>query len=432
MIEVGIEVEKGRERVSTPGAMSTQRGGADDLDRLVHPDEARRIVLGQCQPLATESVALRDAAWRVLAEDLVATEDFPPFPASTMDGYAVLAEDSSPWREVIGVQTAGAPISAEVTHGYAVRITTGAPVPRGANAVVRVEATEPTEDHVIIHQPDVAVGENIRPIGFDLRSGERLLEAGTRLDAAALGLVASMGRNPVIVRRRPRVSILSTGDELVEPGEPVGPGQIRDSNRFSLIAALQAEGAEVVWAGKGHDERDALEALVRERLAESDVLITSGGVSMGETDYIKPILLKLATVHFRRVFMKPGKPFNFATAGQKLVFGLPGNPVSALVGFELFVRPALATLAGLKDVTRPKAMVTLAHDTSPTDRIEFQRAIVRVDAEGRLVASTTGNQASSRLASLVGMNALLVIPPRDERYRAGERVEALLLGAPVA
>lgn len=417
--------------------MSTteQQGGAKaatetDLDRLIHPDEAQATVLRHCLALPAEEISLRAAAWRVLAEDIVASEDFPPFPASTMDGFAVVAEDSSPWREVIGVQTAGAPIAVEVTPGTAVRITTGAPVPPGANAVVRVEATEPTEDHVIIHQPEVSVGENVRPVGVDLRAGERLLPAGTRLGPAAIGLVANIGRNPVSVCRRPRVSILSTGDELVEPGDPVGPGQIRDSNRFSLIAALEAEGAEVVWAGKGYDEREALEALVRERLAESDVLITSGGVSMGETDYIKPILLELATVHFRRVFMKPGKPFNFATAGPKLIFGLPGNPVSALVGFELFVRPALLTLSGVSDVMRPRALVTLAHDTPPTDRIEFQRAIVRVDEDGRLVASTTGSQASSRLASMIGANALLIIPPRDTRYQAGERVDALLLNAP--
>src|SRR5215213_1591025 len=411
---------------------SPTRGEVDDLDRLRHPDEAKAIVLRHARPLEPELVPLAEAGWRVLSEDVIATEDHPPFRAATMDGYAVVAADSSPWREVIGVQTAGNMLDAEVTDGYAVRITTGAPVPRGADAVVKVENTEPAEDHVIVHQTEVAEGENIRPVGFDLRRGDLLLSAGTRLGPAEIGLVAGLGLSPIAVRRRPRVSILSTGDELVEPGEPVGPGQIRDSNRFSLIAALQAEGAEVVWAGKGHDERDALEALVRERLADSDILITSGGVSMGETDYIKPILLELATVHFRRVFMKPGKPFNFATAGSKLIFGLPGNPVSALVGFELFVRPALATLAGAKEVMRPKALVTLAHDTPPTERIEYQRAIVRVDGDGRLVASTTGNQASSRLASLVGVNALLVIPPRDERYRAGERVEALLLGAPAA
>lgn len=404
---------------------------ASDLDRMVQPDEARAIVLRQARTLPAESVELREAAWRVLAEDVRSTEDHPPFPAATMDGFAVVASDASPWREVIGVQTAGRSTAVEVTPGTAVRITTGAPVPRGADAVVRVENTEPAEDHVVVHQAAIATGENIRPVGFDLRRGDLLLRAGTRLGPAEIGLIAGIGLSPVAVRRRPRVSILSTGDELVEPGEPLGPGQIRDSNRFSLTAALQAEGAEVVWSGKGADERDALERLVRERLADSDVLITSGGVSMGETDFIKAILRELATVHFRRVFLKPGKPLNFATAGETLIFGLPGNPVSALVGFELFVRPALSTLAGMREIDRPRVPVVLAHETPPTDRIEFQRAVVRVDGEGRLVASTTGNQSSSRLVSLVGANALLVIPPRDEVYRAGEMVEALLLGTPL-
>jgi gephyrin len=423
---------KGSLALSTHTAVrAADRAVADDLDRLRHPDEARATVLARARPLPIETVALRDAAWRVLADEVRAAEDHPPFPAATMDGFAVVAGDGSPWREVIGVQTAGHPVEVEVTPGTAVRITTGAPVPRGADAVVRVENTEPTEDHVIVHQEEVAPGENIRPIGFDLRRGDLLLSAGTLLGPAEIGLVAGVGISPIAVRRRPRVSVLSTGDELVEPGEPLGPGQIRDSNRFSLLAALQAEGAEVVWSGKGPDERGPLERLLRDRIAESDVVITNGGVSMGETDFVKAILGDLATVHFRRVFLKPGKPFNFATAGDTLIFGLPGNPVSALVGYELFVRPALATMAGRREVGRPRVPVTLAHDAAPTDRIEYQRAIVRVDGEGRLFASTTGNQASSRLASLVGANALLVIPPRVETYRAGERVEALLLAAPV-
>jgi molybdenum cofactor synthesis domain-containing protein len=416
--------------ISDAGITPSSGPSSNDLDRLVHPDEARAIVLSHARALLAETVVLREAAWRVLAEDLHAAEDHPPFRAATMDGYAVVSADGSPWREVIGVQTPGHLVDVEVTPGTAVRITTGAPVPRGADAVVRVENTEPAEDHVIVHQTEVAPGESIRPVGFDVRRGDLLLSAGTRLGPAELGLVAGLGINPISVRRRPRVSILSTGDELVEPGEPLGPGQIRDSNRFSLLAALQAEGTDVVWAGKGADERGALETLVLERIADSDAVITSGGVSMGETDFIKAILGDLATVHFRRVFMKPGKPFNFATSGQALIFGLPGNPVSALVGFELFVRPALATLSGRADIDRPRVPVTLAHDTPPTDRIEYQRAIIRVDSEGRLVASTTGNQSSSRLVSLVGANALLVIPPRDTMYQAGERVEALLLGPP--
>jgi molybdenum cofactor synthesis domain-containing protein len=408
---------------------TTQRE-TGDLDRLLHPDEARAIVLDHAKSLSLERIPLGEAGWRVLAEDVISNEDHPPFPASTMDGYAVVADDGSPWREVIGNQTAGFVLDVEVTHGTAVKITTGAPVPRGATAIVRVENTEPSEDHVIIRQEQVADGENIRPIGYDLREGDAILPAGTVLGPAEVGLLAGLGITPVSVHRRPKVSVLSTGDELVEPGEPVGPGQIRDSNRFSLVTALESTGAEIVWSGKGPDERDALEQVMRERIAESDVVITSGGVSMGELDLIKAILGDLATVYFRRVFMKPGKPLNFATVGDTLLFGLPGNPVSALVSFELFVRPALAVLAGRDPNVTPKVPVTLAHETPPTDRIEYQRAIVSVDENGRLIAKTTGGQASSRLASYLGANALLVIPPRDHAYEAGEQVEAILVAAP--
>jgi molybdenum cofactor synthesis domain-containing protein len=349
-----------------------------------------------------------------------------------MDGYAVHAADSSPWREIIGVQTAGSMIDAEVTDGYAVRITTGAPVPKGADAVVKVENTELAEDHVIIHQEHVSVGENIRPIGSDVRQGDLVLSAGTSLGPAEIGLLAGMGLTPLNVHRRPRVSVLSTGDELVDPGELVGPGQIRDSNRLSLVTALATTGSEVVWSGKAPDERDSLEALIKERIADSDVVITSGGVSMGELDLVKALLLDLATVHFRRVFLKPGKPLNFATAGETLIFGLPGNPVSALVGFELFIRPALATLSGRATIDQPRVPVMLAQPTPPTDRIEYQRAIVHVGPDGRLIAKTTGSQQSSRLASLAGANALLVIPPRETAYAQGETVDAILLGPPNA
>ena len=415
-------------------ATNRRRDGAIDmreLDRMRPPDEARAIIERQVPRLDPEDVPLTDASWRVLAHDLVATEDHPPFPASTMDGFAVSAADSSPWREIIGEQHAGSVIDAEVTDGYTVRIMTGAPVPRGADAVVPVEATELIDGHVVIHKEDVQPGENVRPVGSDVHQGDLVLPAGTRLDPAALGLVAGLGRTPVPVHRRPRVSVLSPGDELVEPGQPVGPGQIRDSNRFSLVAALRSTGADVVWSGKASDERAPLRDLLVERIAASDVVVTSGGVSMGELDLVKPLLAELAVVHFRRVFMKPGKPLNFATAGDTLVFGLPGNPVSALVSFELFIRPALARLAGQRRVDHPRAPVTLLHDTPPTDRIEYQRAVVRVAPDGRLVARTTGGQASSRLASFFGANALLVIPPREHPYAGGEQVEALLLAPPL-
>jgi molybdenum cofactor synthesis domain-containing protein len=315
-----------------------------------------------------------------------------------------------------------------VSLGTAAWITTGAPVPMGANAVVPVEATEIADEHVIVHQERVEPSENIRPIGVDLAKGSVVLERGSALGAAEMGLLAGLGVDPVKVVRRPRVSVLSTGNELVEPGETPGPGQIRDANRFSLIAALQEAGAEVIWAGRGPDDAPALRSSLIDRIAQSEVVITSGGVSMGDLDLVKPLLAELADVHFRRVFMKPGKPFNFATAGETLIFSLPGNPVSALVGFEIFVRPALRTMLGAAEIDRPRARVQLEHDVRPSDRIEFQRAIARIDSEGHLRASTTGPQASSRLASLVGANALILVPTGDDPIRAGSHVEAILVG----
>lgn len=418
----------------TAHANSHDPAALRELDRMRPPDEARAIIDRHITRLPTETIPLADAAWRILAADVVAPEDHPPFPASTMDGYAVFAADSSPWREVIGEQHAGTVLDVEVTDGYTVKIMTGAPVPRGADAVVPVEATELADDHVVIHKEDVQPGENIRPVGSDVRRGDLVLPGGVALGPAEIGLLANMGFTPVPVRRQPRVSVLSTGDELVEPGDPLGPGQIRDSNRFSLRAALLAEGCEITYAGKAPDKRDALESFLRERMASDDVVITSGGVSMGDLDLVKAILFDAPdiTVHFRRLYLKPGKPLNFATHGSTLIFGLPGNPVSSLVTFEVFIRPALREMQGAREVDRPRLPVTLAHEVAASDRIEFQRGIVSAGPDGRLVASNTGQQQSSRLASFVGMNALLVIPPRETPYAAGETVQAMLLGAPLA
>lgn len=404
-----------------------------ELDRMRPPAEAREIIAAHLRRLEMEHVSLMEAIGRVLAQDITAPEDHPPFPASTMDGYAVFSQDHSPWREIIGTQNAGDTIDAEVTEGYAVRIMTGAPLPPGADAVVPVEATELMEDHVVIHQEDVAIGENIRPVGSDIARGTLVLQAGTRLGPAEIGLVASMGISPVPVARRPRVSVISTGDELVEPDQPIGPGQIRDSNRFSLIAALLAEPVEITFAGKAPDKLDQLEALLRERMATDDIIITSGGVSMGERDLIKAILFDAddVHVHFRRLFMKPGKPLNFATHGGTLIFGLPGNPVSSLVTFELFIRTAIRQMIGETEVDRPVVRVTLVEGTSPSDRIEYQRGVVSAEWNGKLIAHSTGLQRSSRLASFLGANALLVIAPRETHYAAGETIDALMLGAPI-
>ncbi len=395
---------------------------------MLHPDEARATILAKVHRLGTESVPLGDAYGRVLADVIVAAEDFPPFPASTMDGYAVIAEDPSPWREIVGHQTAGYIGDVELHLGTAAWITTGAPVPAGADAVVPVEATELRDGHVVIVDEVIRQGDNIRPIGVDLAAGTVVLDSGRRLGPAEIGLLAGLGVDPVQVTCRPRVSILSTGNELVEPDQIPAAGQIRDSNRFSLIAAAQEAGAEVVWAGHGPDEANELKRSLTDRLRQSDVVLTSGGVSMGDLDLVKPLLAELADVHFRRLFMKPGKPFNFATRGDTLIFSLPGNPVSAIVGFEVFVRPAIQALLGATTIDRPRTRVRVKHDIRSADRIEYQRAVVSVAESGSLEAEATGSQSSSRLASLLGANALLIVPPDAGVLPAGTELEALLVG----
>lgn len=395
-------------------------------DRLLPPAEAIEIILREVRRLPVEVVPLAEAGDRVLAEPLVADQDLPPFPAATMDGFAVIHDDTSPWREIIADQFAGRVVDVEVTPGTAARITTGAPLPRGADAVVPVERTEVRDDHVVILQEDVRPGENVRPVGADLRRGEVLIPAGTVIGPAEIGLLASLGRAQVVVSRRPRVSVLSTGDELVDPDQEPGPGQIRDSNRFSLVVAARRAGADVIWSGRGPDDADALRRVLQERIAESDVVLTSGGVSVGEKDLITRILDEIGTVHFRRLFMKPGKPFHFATVGQTYVFGLPGNPVSAIVGFEILVATALRAMTGQQPVLPRPVTVVLEHDIESGDRIEYQRGVVWSDGEGVLRARNTGSQSSARLMSLIGANAFLLIPPREHPYRAGERVQAII------
>lgn len=399
------------------------------LDRLLEPAEATAIIRAHTPTLDTERAPLTDLAGRVLMEDVVSDEDHPPFPAATMDGYAVVSGDETPIRRVIGDQFAGTVEALHVERGTAAYITTGAPLPPGADAVVQIERTASMDGGVRIEETPRA-GQNIRPVGSDLRRGDRVLAAGTVLTPAAVGLLASLGWTDARVTRRPRVSVLATGDELVEPGQPLGPGQIRDSNRFALVTALAPLGVTIQYAGLAPDTDDAQRRFLIERIADSDVIITSGGVSMGRKDLIKGLLVELATVHFRQIRMRPGKPFTFATAGSEgktLMFGLPGNPVSGLVGFEVFVRPALLAMQGHQQADRPRARARLAHDVTPIDRIDYMRVTLRRAADGVLEAASTGLQQSSRLASLIGAQALAIIPPRETPYTAGEMVDTLLL-----
>ncbi len=394
---------------------------------MVSVAEAAQMILERAQPLGTERVALKDARGRFLAQDITADEDLPGLPRSSVDGYAVIAGDDAQALEVLEEVTAGRLAHAQVRRGTAVRIMTGGTLPPGADAVVMVEEVEETNGHAVLqHRP--RAGENVHPPGMDLTRGQGVLETGSRIGAAELGLLATVGCTQVPVWRKPRVAVLATGDELVEPDQVPPPGSVRDSNRYALMAATQEAGAEIAWHAHALDDEGELERAMRTGLDSADVLLTSGGVSMGTRDLIKPLLETMATIHFGRVSFKPGKPLTFATTREgKLAFGLPGFPVSSLVTFEVFVRPALLKLGGAANVQRPRVEVELEHEIR-TDAVrpEYQRAMVRWH-NGKFTARTTGLQSSSRLMSIVGANALLELDPGGETLPEGTMVRALLL-----
>ncbi len=380
--------------------------------------------------LPTERVALGDAVGRVLAEEMRAPADLPAFPSSAVDGFAVRAADAGKTIREVGESAAGRPFAGRVEPGTAARILTGGVVPDGADTVVMVEDVRIVGESVTV-PASLRAGTNFHRPGADVRAGDLVLTAGMQLGAAELGLAAALGFAELEVHRRPRVALMSTGDELVEAGRKPGRGQITDSNRWALLAALREAGAEVRSLGIAPDEPGALRKLVVDALQTADVLVTSGGVSVGTHDLVKPLLESLGTVHVGRVKLKPGKPFTFATLpDNKLAFGLPGFPVSSLVTFEVFVRPALRKLQGFARLQRATLPVRLGYDARATaDRTEYQRVTLRREG-AELVAETTGSQSSSRLLSLAGAHALVRIAPGDEGIRAGTIVEAMILALP--
>jgi molybdopterin molybdotransferase len=387
-------------------------------------------VLEHTPLLDVELLRLAECPGRVLAEDLVATSSLPAFPASAVDGFAVRAADAGGRLRVVGESAAGRPFAGRLEPGTAARILTGGVVPEGADCVVMVE--EVSLDGELVAMPGgLRRGQNYHLPGADLKAGERVLPAGVQLGPAELGLAGALGRAELPVRRRPRVALMSTGDELVEVGEEPGPGQIPDSNRWAILAALREAGAEVELLGIAPDEPQALRRLVVRALDGVDVLVTSGGVSVGTHDLVKPLLESLGTVHVGRVKLKPGKPFTFATLDAgRVAFGLPGFPVSSLVTFEVFVRPALRKMQGFANLQRPVLQVRLAYDARATvDRTEYQRVTLRHDGRD-LVAESTGSQSSSRLMSLAGAHALVRVPAGDQGIRAGTLVEAMILSLP--
>jgi molybdopterin molybdotransferase len=389
--------------------------------------EATHEILSRLEPLAPVEVDFRDAAGLALAEDVTSSGDLPPARRSGVDGYAVVARPGPLRLRVLQELTAGQSADIHVDRDTAVRIMTGGVLPPGADAVVMFEDTREQDGYVeILAAP--RIGDHVQAPGLDAKRDQIVLRAGQRIGSPEIGMLAAVGHTRVKVHPRARVAVLATGDEVVEPDVDPPVGCVRDSNRYALITAIAEAGGEVVWSGHCPDDPAELRRVVAEAASLADVLITSGGVSMGTRDWLKPLLAELGEIHFGRVSFKPGKPLTFATIGTTTVFGLPGFPVSSLVTFEVFVRPALRRLQGFGRLHRPRVTVELEHPVHPSrNRLEYQRAVVRWQY-GRLAATATGRQSSSRLMNMVGANALLEIPSGDELLPAGSRVTALITG----
>jgi molybdopterin molybdotransferase len=394
-------------------------------------EEALEIVLRETSPLPDEEVALEDALGRVLAVDVRSDLDLPGFDRAAMDGYALRAADvaGAPVAlEVVGEVRAGEWPELEVGPGQAVRIMTGAPVPRGATAVQQVERTQPLDEFRVTVLSPVDVGANVAPRGSEVRAGDRVLERGRTIDPAAVGVLASSGCARVRVGRRPALALLVTGDEITDVAATPGPGRIRNSNGPAVSALARLAGAEVRLLGTAPDRQDAIESALRQALP-ADVLVVSGGVSAGDYDLVEPALLALgAHFLFTKVAIKPGAPLVFGRLGKTLVFGLPGNPVSAQVTFELFVRPALLKLQRARVLFRPRVTVELlAAVKNRSGRKSHIPVRLRWEA-GRFVARPLRSMGSGDLVAHARANALVVIEADRTEAAAGERAEAILLG----
>ncbi|XP_033932221.1 gephyrin b isoform X7 [Pseudochaenichthys georgianus] len=419
---------------------------------LTSMDKAFITVLEMTAVLGTEIINYRDGMGRVLAQDVYAKDNLPPFPASVKDGYAVRAADGPGDRFIIGESQAGEQPTHTVMPGQVMRVTTGAPIPCGADAVVQVEDTEllresedGTEELEVRILVQARPGQDIRPIGHDIKRGECVLAKGTHMGPSEIGLLATVGVTEVEVQKFPVVAVMSTGNELLNPEDDLHPGKIRDSNRSTLLATIQEHGYPTINLGIVGDNPDDLLNALNEGISRADVIITSGGVSMGEKDYLKQVLdIDLhAQIHFGRVFMKPGLPTTFATmdmdGARKLIFALPGrNPVSAVVTCNLFVIPALRKMQGILDPRPTIIKARLSCDVKLDPRPEYHRCILTWHhqeplpwAQSTGTSTTAGNQVSSRLMSMRSANGLLMLPPKTEQYvelHKGEVVDVMVIG----
>ncbi|HET9690800.1 MAG TPA: gephyrin-like molybdotransferase Glp [Acidimicrobiales bacterium] len=405
---------------------------------MIPLDEVQARVVAGCPPLPATAVPLAAALGRVLAEAVTAAGDVPPFANSAMDGYAVRAADTTAARpdaparlRVVGTVAAGAVADRPVGPGEALRIMTGAPFPDGADAVAVVEVTTADGDDVLVAQP-AAAGDHVRPAGEDLVAGTEVFPAGTPLAPGHLGVLASAGRAEVRVVRAPVVGVLSTGDELVEPGAPLGPGQIRDSNRLTLLGLLRRDGFEAVDLGIARDDEADIRRRLHTAAERCDAVLTSGGVSMGAFDYVRKVLEEVAEMAWVQVAIRPAKPFAFGHLGTTPVFGLPGNPVSSMVSYEVLARPALRRMAGFPDGLLHRPVVpAVADDDSlrrrDDGRVNFVRVVAQVGADGRHHVRSAGGQGSNLLWPMALADALAVVPS-GPGVAAGGDTGVLLLG----
>jgi molybdopterin molybdotransferase len=406
--------------------------------------EARAYVLRACTAGDPVPLALGQALGCVAVEGLVATEAVPPFANSAVDGFAVHAADTrgatpaTPSRlRVIGTIRAGMAPMFEPQPGEAARIMTGAPVPAGADAVVMVEDSSTVGDAEVDLSAEVSPGTAVRPVGDDLKPGDPVFPPGDVLTAGHLGVLATFGIDTVSVVPPVRVGVMSTGDELVEGPQPLTPGQIRDSNRRTLLALVAQAGAIGIDLGRIPDDEAAITAAIEAGVASCDALITSGGVSMGDFDYVKSVLDRIGDMRWMQVAIRPAKPLAFGTvatgqSGRRVpVFGLPGNPVSSVVSFELFARPGLRQMMGHaeSDLDRPRVAAVADGDFSrrPDGKIHFARVIAHYGADGRHHIRSAGGQGSHQLSALVGANALAVLPDGNG-VAAGDVVDILVTG----
>ncbi len=402
------------------------------MARAIEVEAARREVLARVRPTAAEEVDLGETLGRRLAVDAIAEAPFQPFDNSAMDGFAVRAADLAAANAdypmalmVVGESRAGRPAERPVGAGEAIAISTGAVLPAGADAVVRVEDTDRRRDRLSVRAA-VSPGTHVRRAGEDIAAGETVVRAGAELGPAELGALATIGLDPAPVHRRPRVAILTSGDELTPPGRPLGPGGIRDSNSRTVPALARLAGAEVVSVDWTPDEPAATRAALG-RALDADVAIVCGGVSVGEHDHVKAALAELGAEEvFWRVALKPGGPTWFGTRGETLAFGLPGNPVSVMVTFLTFVRPALISMAGGDPTARRvKARLGAAYE-KPTDRAHAVRCRLELDDRG-WVAWPLPRQGSHVLTSMLAADALALVPTESPGLAAGDAVEVELL-----